>query len=70
MNMEFNSEKFETLRYWADLTSAPDILYMAPDGGPIEEKECTRDLGVQISTDLTFKAQIEKTVAAGSKMAG
>ena len=64
------TQRILRLRYWADLTSAPDILYMAPDDGPIEEKECTRDLGVQISTDLTFKAQIEKTVAAGSKMAG
>ena len=43
---------------------------MAPDGRPIEEKDCTRDLGVQISSNLTFKAQIKKTVAAGTKMAG
>ena len=43
---------------------------MAPDGGPIEEKDCIRDLGVLISTDLSFSAQIKKTIAAGSKMAG
>ena len=35
---------------------------MSPDGGPIEEKDCLRDLGVQVSTDLTFSAQIAKTV--------
>ena len=70
VNMEFNADKFEVLRYWADPASAPDILYMAPDGGPIEEKDSTRDLGVQISTDLSFSAQIKKTIAAGSKMAG
>jgi hypothetical protein len=43
---------------------------MAPDGGPIEEKDCTRDLGVQIGTDLTFSVQVDRAVAAGSRMAG
>ena len=30
--------KFELLRFWVDRDSAPDILYMAQDGGPIEEE--------------------------------
>ena len=43
---------------------------MAPDGGPIEEKDCLRDLGVRVSTDLTFNTQIDMVVQAGSPMAG
>ena len=70
VNMHFNEAKFEVLRFWADRSAAPDILYMAPDGGPIEEKDCTRDLGVQVGTDLMFTAQVDRAVAAGSRMAG
>ena len=54
IGMMFNAGKFELLRFWLDRDSAPDILYMAPDGGPIEEKESLRELGVQVSSDLTF----------------
>ena len=43
---------------------------MAPDGSPIEEKEDLRDLGVRVSTDLTFSSQISSAVQAGSCMAG
>jgi hypothetical protein len=43
---------------------------MAPDGGPIEEKDCLRDLGVRLSTDLTFSTQIDMVVESGSRMAG
>ena len=68
--MLFNAGKFELLRFWLDRESAPDILYMAPDGGPIEEKECLRDLGVRISTDLSFNVQIDMAVMTSSKMAG
>ena len=44
VNMHFNEAKFEVLRFWADRSAAPYILYMAPDGGPIEEKDCTQDI--------------------------
>ena len=70
IGMVFNPSKFELLRFWLDRDKAPDIIYMAPDGGPIEEKDCLRDLGVRISTDLTFNLQIDKVVEAGSRMAG
>jgi hypothetical protein len=44
---------------------------MAPDGGPIEEKDSLRDLWVRVlSTDLTFSAQIDLTVQSGNCMAG
>ena len=70
VGMEFNAGKFELLRFWLDRDAAPDILYMAPDGGPIEEKDCLRDLGVRVSTDLTFSTQIDMVVESGSRMAG
>jgi hypothetical protein len=57
IGMMFNAGKFELLRFWVDRESAPDILFMAPDGGPIEEKDSLRDLGVRVSTDLSFSAQ-------------
>ena len=68
--MLFNAGKFELLRFWQDRINAPDILYLAPDRGPIEEKDTLRDLGVMISTNLTFHTQIAKAVQAGSLMAG
>ena len=56
VNMLFNKPKFEVLQFWADGSAAPDILYMAPDSNPIEEKDCTQDLGVQVGTNLIFSA--------------
>ena len=62
VGMEFNAGKFELLRFWPTREDAPDILYMAPDGSPIEEKESLRDLGVRVSTDLSFSEQITLAV--------
>jgi hypothetical protein len=70
IGMVFNAGKFELLRFWMDRDAAPDILYMAHDGGPIEEKDCLRDWGVRVSTDLTFSTQIDMVVESGSRMAG
>ena len=70
VGMMFNAGKFEVMRFWTNREAAPDILYMAPDGGPIEEKDCLRDLGVMVSTDLTFNTQIEVCVESASRMAG
>ena len=50
--------------------AAPDILYMAPEGGLTKEKDCTRDLVVQVGTNLMFSAQVDRAVAAGSHKAG
>jgi hypothetical protein len=70
VGMEFNAGKFELLRFWHSREDAPDILYMAPDGSPIEEKDSLRDLGVRVSTDLTFSEQIGLAVQSGNCMAG
>ena len=35
----------------------------------IEEKDCLRDLGVRVSTDLTFQTQIDMVIESGNRMA-
>ena len=64
--MTFNCDKFECLRYWPK-QSKPDLEYKSPDGTVIEEKEHLRDLGVEMSSDLTFLIHINNTVAAANK---
>ena len=69
VNMTFNSEKFECLRYWPK-TPKPDFSYKSPDGSVIEEKEHLRDLGVQMSSDLTFATHIANVVTGANKLVG
>jgi ribonuclease P/MRP protein subunit RPP40 len=70
VNMVFNSDKFECLRFWPGKSSKPSTGYTSPDGSPIEEKDHLRDLGVEIGTDLTFSTHIQNTVAAANKLIG
>ena len=70
VNMKFNSKKFECLRFWADPEKAPDIQYLSPDNEPIEVKSNLRDLGVQLSSDLSFRIQIENVVTSASRLVG
>ena len=65
VNMIFNSDKFESLRFWPGKTPQPDLVYTAPDGTAIEDKSHLRDLGVEISNDLTFYIHIENTIIKG-----
>ena len=58
------------MRFWTNREEVPDIMYLAPVVGPIEEKDCLRDLGVMFSTDLTFSTQIEVCVESASRMEG
>ena len=68
--MVFNGDKFEMLRFWPGKGPKPTIMYCDPDGHPIEEKEHLRDLGVQVSSDLTFNIHIENVVSASTRMVG
>ena len=70
VNMTFNSDKFECMRFWADQANAPTFQYLAPDDEPIQVKTDLRDLGVQLSSNLTFSIHIENTVTAASKLVG
>ena len=70
VNMSFNSEKFECLRYWADPSKAPTFQYVGPDSKPIEVKTDLRDLGVRVSSSLNFSIHIENVIASASKLVG
>ena len=68
--MKFNPDKFECLRFWPGRTQTPDSKYKGPDGAQIEEKKHLRDLGVEISNDLSFTVHIQNVVTSASKLAG
>ena len=70
VNMHFNADRFECLRFWAKPGDAPDYKYLAPDNAEIQVKPHLRDLGVEISSDFTFNIHINKTVTAASSLAG
>ena len=69
VNMEFNSDKFEVLRYWP-AGQKPDLQYTSPDGTVIQEKQSLKDLGVEMASDLTFNLHIAKTVTAANQLVG
>ena len=68
--MHFNADKFECLRFCGKPQSNPEYKYLAPDNAEIQVKSHLRDLGVEISCDLTFKAHINKAVTGASRLAG
>ena len=70
VNMKFNSDKFECVRYWSNQANAPSFNYIAPDSEPIEVKTDLRDLGVQLSSSLNFRIHIENTITAASRLVG
>ena len=67
VNMVFNADKFECLRIWPGKSAKPDTEYLSPGDTPIEEKSHLRDLGVELSNDLSFTLHIENTVASSNK---
>ena len=69
VNMTFNSDKFECLRYWPK-KNKPEFDYKSPDGSVIEEKHHLRDLGVEMASDLTFSIHIQNTVSGANKLIG
>ena len=70
VNMVFNADKFECLRIWPGKPAKSDTEYLSPEDNPIEEKSHLRDLGVELSNDLSFTLHIENTVASANKLIG
>ena len=74
VNMSFNGDKFECLRYWPDKDIGDvfraEFPYKNEEGIEIEEKETLKDLGIQMSADLTFSKHIDKTVTSCRKLTG
>ena len=58
--MQFNDDKFELMRYGTDTEIKNQTCYKGPDKSLIKEKQSVKDLGVYMSTDLTFGTYIDK----------
>lgn len=69
-NMQFNSDKFELLRYKLKGSEVQNSTsYKSNDGSEIEEKVHIRDLGVTLSNDASFSEHItEMTKSVKSKI--
>ena len=67
VNMTFNSDKFEAVRFWPK-DNSPDFKYLAPDLTPTEEKSDLRDLGVQLSSDLSFSIHIDNITCGVNRL--
>ena len=65
-NLAFNTSKFVILRYGRD-KDLKDNNYTSPDGR-ITEEENTRDLGIILSADATFKSHIKNTVVTAKRL--
>ena len=64
-NMEFNSDKFELLRYRVPGALIQDqTFYKADNGDMIEEKYLLRNLGITISNDASFTTHIQERIEA------
>ena len=48
----------------------PDFKYKSPDGSEIEEKLYLRDLGDEMSNDLTFNTHISNVVTTANQLVG
>ena len=70
-NMQFNSEKFELIRYKPSVKdSIIDNSYKCDKGKPITECPHVRDLGITMSNDATFAEHlIKKCTAVRNKIA-
>ena len=66
-NMQFNSEKFELLKYRANNQNQGlphPATYKSSSGTVIDEKDHISDLGIHLSSDATFKYHIDKKISA------
>ena len=67
-NMEFNSLKFELIRYGKNKELQNSTSYIAPDWNLIEEKQHVKDLGITMSNDCTFKAHINNIIESAKRI--
>ena len=61
-NMEFNSVKFELLRYGPNMEVKSDTNYESSNNAVIQEYQFVKDLGVLMSNDCKFKQHIANVV--------
>ena len=53
-NTQFNSDKFECIKYGQKKGTTSNTLYTTPDGKTIKEKNIVKDLGVRMCNNGTF----------------
>ena len=69
--MRFNRVKFKALRMGPNKDIINSTLYFSVNYDEvIEQVDTCRDLGVEMSTDMTFTSQINKAVSKTSQKAG
>ena len=61
----FNGDKFEHVHFSTKSTNSP--VYLDPSDSPISAKDHIKDLGVTVSSDLSWSAQIDKVIASCRK---
>jgi hypothetical protein len=69
-NMQFNSDKFECLRYGKNKDIQTHTHYTSNSADAITVKESVKDLGVTMSSDGSFKKQIANVIESANKMCG
>ena len=69
-NMEFNSPKFECLRYGNNSIIKENTCYKTPLGDPIKEVEHAKDLGIIMSNNGTFRHHVSKVVNTANQLCG
>ena len=67
-NMEFNSEKFECIRYGKEKEFHNNTQYYSDIGTVITPKDQIKDLGVILSRNCTFKVQIDDIISTTNKL--
>ena len=68
-NMSLNGDKFEHHRIGKNL-KIDEYVYKDPQGNEIKEKDHIKDLGIYISSDLSWSRQTEEAIAKARVMAG
>ena len=69
-NMQFNSKKFELIRYGKNEELKHDTMYFSADNYVIEEKEVLRDLGVMMNNQATFDDHVYKVCQSVKQKSG
>ena len=66
-NMEFNSDKFQFIRFSPETGAC---IYYDDKGKIIDQHEVVKDLGIYMSSNLSFDHHIRLVMNKGNKMAG
>lgn len=67
-NMQFNSGKFECIKYGRRKDLREASKYSTQDGKLIKTKDTVRDLGVTLDSDGTFTSQIDKVCSTARSL--